>query len=840
MFTCKICKKKFTELTGLYNHIECKHKEMIPKNMSVQQYYYYMKTGRSNGNCVMCKQPTSWNGNTNKYNRFCDDPKCKEEYAKEFKKRMIGKYGKVHLLNDPEKQREMLAKRKISGKYRWDNGKETTYTGSYELDFLKTLDGFFDWDPSDIMMPSPHNYVYKYQGEDKIYIPDVFIPSLDLEIEIKDGGDNPNRHHKIQDVDKVKEKNKDEIMMSQKAFHYIKITNKNYTNFFNFLAEAKASFEKHGDSKKMPRIFKIEDIRTKPEVVNEGLTDIVGQLNNITMSDMDGIISYNINRKSKNQPELKKYMLGLIKPCKDLNDIEVIRKHAKKVADEVNKLGKKKEYKQECQEFMDWLDDEFNKELNKQMNKLNKSVKESMEVVEENYIDRALVWFDKPKEKLRNAEISLYHGSIDNITNDVLTPSGVNVGATKYSTPRWSTYYWDNYESAISWGMTWAVKKHTGLPIAYRGAVGKTLICNNTGLGDDEFKKSLINEKICSYVYEVRIKTSELEIGSVPSIKEYTLSRECEIYRKTKVTLNNNIFDKYFQLATMEEIEEIQNLKVSDLKAVRTKILNSILNNYRDPYRLIVRRDLKKGIINVGDDISHYKGRINKAIKNDEMCLKESSISYSRLNEYLQDDTNQRMAEYLDTYFNYYKKMCKEKPDARPHINNDVKKAKQFVLDLDKKGKIDLDMTTYTINRLDKILGESYGSSNECSNSIKIDLVYDPKKYPRQAFMLKDSDSKLYINEGFYIQRLDDHKKPGSCKTGFDITMDTEGKKVLEFVVTLPEPVDISKKLNELNSQEIKINGLFNPKDNNKLFLQEVCRILGVEGTITRVSDFLY
>lgn len=605
MFTCKICKKKFTELTGLYNHIEYKHKEMIPKNMSVQQYYYYMKTGKSNGNCVMCKQPTSWNGNTNKYNRFCDDPKCKEEYAKEFKKRMIGKYGKVHLLNDPEKQREMLAKRKISGKYRWDNGKETTYTGSYELDFLKTLDGFFDWDPSDIMMPSPHNYVYKYQGEDKIYIPDVFIPSLDLEIEIKDGGDNPNRHHKIQDVDKVKEKNKDEVMMSQKAFHYIKITNKNYTNFFNFLAEAKASFEKHGDSKKMPRIFKIEDIRTKPEVVNEGLTDIVGQLNNITMSDMDGIISYNINRKSKNQPELKKYMLSLIKPCKDLNDIEVIRKHAKKVADEVNKLGKKKEYKQECQEFMDWLDDEFNKELNKQMNKLNKSVKESMEVIEENVIT-------------------------------------------------------------------------------------------------------------------------------------------------------------------------------------------------------------------------------------------ESSISYSRLNEYLQDDTNQRMAEYLDTYFNYYKKMCKEKPDARPHINNDVKKAKQFVLDLDKKGKIDLDMTTYTINRLDKILGESYETSSECSNSIKIDLVYDPKKCPRQAFMLKDSDSKLYINEEFYIQRLDDYKKPGSCKTGFDITMDTEGKKVLEFVVTLPEPVDISKKLNELNSQEIKINSLFNPRDNNKLFLQEVCRMLGVEGTITRVSDFLY
>ena len=185
MYKCKICGKKYTDLSSLYNHIEQQHSEMIPMDMSIQQYYYYMKTGRSNGNCVMCKQPTTWNKNTNKYNRFCGDPKCKEEYVKIAKSRMIAKYGKVHLLNDPKKQREMLANRKISGVYRWSNSKiETTYTGSYELDFLKTLDLFFEWDPEDISMPSPHTYTYKYDGEEKFYIPDVFIHSLDLEIEI--------------------------------------------------------------------------------------------------------------------------------------------------------------------------------------------------------------------------------------------------------------------------------------------------------------------------------------------------------------------------------------------------------------------------------------------------------------------------------------------------------------------------------------------------------------------------------------------------------------------------------------------------------------------------------
>ena len=326
MYRCKICGKKYTELAALYNHIESKHRDMIPKDMTVQQYYYYMKTGKMNGNCVMCKKPTSWNHNTGKYNRFCGDEKCKEEYVKIMKSRMVAKYGKTHLLNDPNKQREMLANRSISGVYKWSDGKhETTYTGSYELDFLKTLDGFFDWDPTDISMPSPHTYTYKYEGEDKFYIPDVFIHSLDLEIEIKDGGDNPNNHYKIQAVDKHKEALKDEVMCSQKAFHYIKITNKNYENFFSFLKEIKREFEKHEDEKKIPRIFKIEDIKgtnVKPvkesvEVVEEGnelIDDIqkgLAKFDNFTKvkySERDMFLSLRYDLAKNNPKEMQEYL----------------------------------------------------------------------------------------------------------------------------------------------------------------------------------------------------------------------------------------------------------------------------------------------------------------------------------------------------------------------------------------------------------------------------------------------------------------------------------------------------------------------------------------------------
>ena len=387
MYKCKICGKKYTELSALYNHIENKHADMIPQDMTVQQYYYYMKTGKSNGNCVMCKQATTWNKNTNKYNRFCGNPKCKEEYVKIMKSRMIAKYGKVHLLNDPEKQREMLSKRSISGTYRWsDNKSETTYTGSYELDFLKTLDLFFEWDPEDVLMPSPHTYTYKYEGEDKFYIPDAFIPSLDLEIEIKDGGDNPNNHYKIQAVDKEKERLKDEVLKSQKNFHYVKITNKNYTNFFDFLKEIKDGFEKYGDDKKIPRIFKVEDIRTgSTKPINESTNEIIeeGFIENILndkkisvkkFEDNDFFISLNYDAKKDSPKNLQALMSKLIKGAKCEDDMKYIKTLVGKSQTYYHNLLKKRpELKDDYEIYYNWIYNGMNKEISKRMKKLKES-----------------------------------------------------------------------------------------------------------------------------------------------------------------------------------------------------------------------------------------------------------------------------------------------------------------------------------------------------------------------------------------------------------------------------------------------------------------------------------
>ena len=269
---CKFCNYFCYSPDDFVSHLEKKHDELIPKDQTPWQFSYFLRTGKNHGSCIICHKDTKWNEKTHKYNRFCDNPKCKEKYREIFKNRMIGKYGKTHLLNDPEQQKKMLSHRKISGEYIWrDHIHKSLYTGTYEESFLEFLDEVMNFDPADIMCPSPHTYYYEYNGKRHFYIPDFFIPSLQLEIEIKDGGDNPNMHHKIQDVDKVKEKLKDDVMKSNQ-FNYLKITNKDNKKFLDYLILAK---EQNEDKNEKP-IFMVESEEDFSE--GEVVTESAGEL----------------------------------------------------------------------------------------------------------------------------------------------------------------------------------------------------------------------------------------------------------------------------------------------------------------------------------------------------------------------------------------------------------------------------------------------------------------------------------------------------------------------------------------------------------------------------------
>ena len=270
--TCKFCGEYMKSYDLYVSHIESSHSEFIPQDMTAWRFVYYLKTGKTHGSCIICKNDTEWNEKTHKYHRFCNNPKCKEKYVETFQNRMIGKYGKVNLLNDPEQQKKMLDNRKISGVYTWrDHVHETPYTGTYELSFLKFLDEIMEFNPEDVIGPSPHTYYYIYEGQKHFYIPDFFIPSLNLEIEIKEG---TNNHPKIQAVDKVKERLKDEVMKSNSnSFNYIKIIEKNNFRFIEFLDEAKKRFL-NGDKRPIVMCESVEDnlfddLITENKIIND-------------------------------------------------------------------------------------------------------------------------------------------------------------------------------------------------------------------------------------------------------------------------------------------------------------------------------------------------------------------------------------------------------------------------------------------------------------------------------------------------------------------------------------------------------------------------------------------
>lgn len=230
--TCPVCKKHYVSKEAVYLHIENQHADLIPEGIPADQYYYDITHNHKKTHCVICKRETPWNPKTHKYKRLCGREVCAKKNREIFKKRMIRVHKKYNLADDPEHQKKMLAARRISGKYKWSTGGEpTTYVGSYEKDFLEKCDTVLNFESTDIIAPSPNIYKYIYEGKEHFYMPDFYFPDLKLEVEIKDGGDNPNKHHKIVAVDKEKIKLKDEALLSQRDNHYIKIVNKQYGDF---------------------------------------------------------------------------------------------------------------------------------------------------------------------------------------------------------------------------------------------------------------------------------------------------------------------------------------------------------------------------------------------------------------------------------------------------------------------------------------------------------------------------------------------------------------------------------------------------------------------------------
>ncbi len=229
---CPFCPKMFSDKHRFCNHIRMKHNDQVPTDCEPLEWAYSLLVGKPIGRlCVQCrKNPVHFNQDTLKYERLCDDPACKEAYVKMVKGRMVSVYGKEHLLNEADMQRRMIYNHAQARDYTWDEKHKFRIIGSYEEDFLNHLKSL-DWSPNDIICPSPNNYWYKWKdGTLHLYIPDFYIPSLSLEVEIKESDNNHPRMEHEREMEALKDKRlHDEEKKTN--IHYIKIVDTNYDEF---------------------------------------------------------------------------------------------------------------------------------------------------------------------------------------------------------------------------------------------------------------------------------------------------------------------------------------------------------------------------------------------------------------------------------------------------------------------------------------------------------------------------------------------------------------------------------------------------------------------------------
>ena len=268
-YKCPFCNNKFTR-EDLVNHIEDDHPYDIPADFTPFRYvfnYVNKKPLTYHGKCTECGGPTEWDENKGRYNRQCNNKACHDSYVKKFEANMMKTRGVTRISATASGQLKMLSNRKISGKYKFSNGEEKTYTGSYELKALEFMDKVMHIDPNDLMCPGPI-LEYSLDGNTHIYITDFYYQPYNLIIEVKDGGDNPNKRN-MPDY-RAKQIAKEKYIIKHTNYNYLRLTNNNLNQLLAVFANLKMQM--------------VENTGERVIHVNEATETPIGEMMNALMS----------------------------------------------------------------------------------------------------------------------------------------------------------------------------------------------------------------------------------------------------------------------------------------------------------------------------------------------------------------------------------------------------------------------------------------------------------------------------------------------------------------------------------------------------------------------------
>ena len=268
-YKCPFCNNKFTR-EDLVNHIEDDHPYDIPADFTPFRYvfnYVNKKPLTYHGKCTECGGPTEWDENKGRYNRQCNNKACHDSYIKKFEANMMKTRGVTRISATASGQLKMLSNRKISGKYKFSNGEVKTYTGSYELKALEFMDKVMHIDPNDLMCPGPI-LEYSLDNNTHIYITDFYYQPYNLIIEVKDGGDNPNKRN-MPDY-RAKQIAKEKYIIKHTNYNYLRLTNNNLNQLLAVFANLKMQM--------------VENTGERVIHVNEATETPIGEMMNALMS----------------------------------------------------------------------------------------------------------------------------------------------------------------------------------------------------------------------------------------------------------------------------------------------------------------------------------------------------------------------------------------------------------------------------------------------------------------------------------------------------------------------------------------------------------------------------
>lgn len=265
-YTCPYCKKLRTR-DQLPGHLERNHLDVLPEGFTPLRMTFHIVNKKPltyTRPCRICGGPTQWDEHKGRYNFLCGKKSCHDAWVKKMQETMGDKMGSNRPTSTKEGLAKMLAARKISGTYKFQDGGEHSYVGDYEYETLKFMDQVMNIKSEDITTPGPF-LEYQWEGKTHYYIPDMYYIPYNLIIEVKDGGKNPNNNKAMSEV-RRRSIAKEKFIIEHTDYNYLKLTDKDFSQLLSVFADLKMHMIDNDKSR-------VVHINEDTDIINEKYTD---------------------------------------------------------------------------------------------------------------------------------------------------------------------------------------------------------------------------------------------------------------------------------------------------------------------------------------------------------------------------------------------------------------------------------------------------------------------------------------------------------------------------------------------------------------------------------------